>query len=287
MFENRKKNKRIAFWATFSFMGTVLILLIFFGFSTPLPLPEEEGILVNFGYEESGSGPVETGGEAIPEPVTQPEAVTPPPTESASEEEVMTQDFEEAAAMEAKKEEARKKRKEELRKEREREEELRRQRELEEKRRKEQEEKEKINEITKNAFSQGSNNNSNAESDGNKTGSGNQGDPEGDPNAKNYGEGKGLGDKGIGYSLQGRSPQGGRLPKPAYTANEEGIVVVRVTVDRNGNVTSASYQAKGSTTTSQKLINAAVKAARKARFNQDNEADAFQVGTITYRFVLQ
>ncbi len=289
MFENRKKNKRIAFWATFSFMGTVLILLIFFGFSTPLPLPEEEGILVNFGYEDAGSGPVETGGEAVPEPVTEPEQTTPPPTETTTEEkeEVMTQDFEEAAAVEARKEEARKKREEELRKQKEREEELRRQRELEEKRRQEQEEKEKINEITKNAFSQGTNNNSDATSDGDKSGSGNQGDPEGDPNANNYGEGKGLGDKGIGYSLQGRSPQGGSLPKPAYTENEEGIVVIRVTVDRNGNVTSASYQAKGSTTTSQKLINAAQKAARKARFNQDNEADAFQVGTITYRFVLQ
>ncbi len=288
MIENRKKNKRIAFWGTSVFTGTVLLLLILLGFSTPLPLPEEEGILVNLGYAESGMGEIETGGEAAPEPVSVPEESTPPPTEpEQTEEELMTQDFEDAAAVEAKKEEARKKREEEIRKQKEREEKLRKQRELEEKRKEEEEEKKKINELTKNAFSQGSNTGNDSKSDGNEGGKGNQGSPEGDPNANNYGEGKGLGDKGIGYSLKGRSPQGGKLPKPVYTANESGTVVIRVTVDRNGNITSASYQAKGSTTTSKKLINAALKAARKARFNSDNEADAFQIGTITYRFVLQ
>jgi TonB family protein len=286
-YENRKKNKRIAFWGTFSFTGALLILLIIFGFTTPLPLPEEEGILVNLGYDDAGMGQIETGGQSQPEPATPEEASTPPPTQTETDENVMTQDFEDAAAMEAKKEEARKKREEELREQRERAEELRKQREEEEKRRQEEEERKKIEELTKNAFSNGGKEGSDAQSDGNKGGTGNQGDPDGDPNSNNYGEGKGLGDKGIGYSLQGRSPQGGRLPKPVYNANESGTVVVRVTVDRNGNVTSASYQAKGSTTTSQILIKAALSAARKAKFNQDNNADAFQIGTITYSFRLQ
>ena len=30
-----------------------------------------------------------------------------------------------------------------------------------------------------------------------------------------------------------------------------------------------------------------IEAAQKAKFNNDNNADAYQVGTITYRFVLQ
>ena len=34
--------------------GVVLALLLFFGFFTPLPLPGEEGILVNFGDSETG-----------------------------------------------------------------------------------------------------------------------------------------------------------------------------------------------------------------------------------------
>lgn len=285
-YENRKKNKRIAFWGTFSFIGVMLVLLIIYGFRTPLPLPEEEGILVNLGYDESGMGQVETSGQQQPEPSTPEEASTPPPTQTETEENVMTQDFEDAAAMEAKKEEARKKHEEELQEQKKREEELRKQRELEEQQKKEEERK-KIEEVTKNAFSQGGQNNSDSESDGNNGGIGNQGDPQGDPNAKNYGEGKGLGDKGIGYSLEGRTPQGGRLPKPEYNANESGTVVVRVNVDRNGNVTSASFQAKGSTTTNQTLIKAAINAARKAKFNNDDNADTYQVGTITYRFVLQ
>ncbi|MDA3868215.1 MAG: TonB family protein [Salinivirgaceae bacterium] len=290
MIEKRKKNKRIAFWGTISFSGIVLLLLIFFGFSIPLPLPEEEGILVNLGYDDAGSGAVETSVQPAPEPVATEEtpATTPPKTEEQpTEEEVMTQDFEEAAAMEEQKKKEQKKREEELRKQREREEAERKQRELEQKRRQENAERKKIEELTKNAFSQGGKNDSDSQSDGNKDGTGNQGDPEGDPNANNYGEGKGLGDKGIGYSLKGRSPQGGKLPKPNYTANESGTVVVRVTVDQNGNITSASYQAKGSTTTSQNLIKAALVAARKARFNTDNNADAYQVGTITYHFRLQ
>ncbi|MFO7865071.1 MAG: TonB family protein [Salinivirgaceae bacterium] len=289
MIENRKKNKRIAFWSTFSFSGIVLLLLIFFGFSIPLPLPEEEGILVNLGYDDAGSGVVETSVQPTPEPVAAEEtpATPPPEEEQPTEDEVMTQDFEEAAAMEEQKKKERKEREEELQKQREREEAERKRRELEEKRRQEEAERKKIEELTKNAFSQGGKNDSDSQSDGDKGGTGNQGDPEGDPNANNYGEGKGLGDKGIGFSLKGRSPQGGKLPKPTYTANESGTVVVRVTVDRNGNITSASYQAKGSTTTSQNLIKAALDAARKAKFNTDSNADAYQVGTITYRFRLQ
>lgn len=288
MIENRKKNNRIAFWGTFGFSVVLLLLLLLFGFMTPLPLPEEEGILVNLGYDDAGFGEIETGGETKPEPISIPEETAPAESEPKSEDDkVLTQDFEEAAAMEAQKEKERKQKEETIRKQKEREEAERLQREIEEKKRKEEQERKQIEELTKNAFSQGSNSGSDAKSDGNKAGTGNQGDPEGDPNAKNYGDGKGLGDKGIGYSLKGRSPQGGSLPKPVYTANESGVVVIRVTVDQNGNVTSASYLAKGSTTTSQSLIKAALDAARKAKFNTDNNADTFQIGTITYRFVLQ
>ena len=263
-------------------------MLIYLGFTTPLPFPEEEGILVNLGYDDAGSGAIETGGETQPTPTSIPEETTPPPTSPQPEDDkVLTQDFEEAAAMEAQKEKERQAKEEEIKKQKEREEAERKQREAEEKKRKEEEERKKIEELTKNAFSQGGNSNSDATSDGDKGGLGNQGDPQGDPNATNYGEGKGLGDKGIGFSLKGRTPQGGSLPKPTYKANESGTIVVRVTVDRNGNVTSASYQAKGSTTTNQSLIRAAIEAAQKAKFNNDNNADAYQVGTITYRFVLQ
>ena len=37
----------------------LVIMLIFLGFSTPLPLPGEEGILINFGNSDMGSGKTE------------------------------------------------------------------------------------------------------------------------------------------------------------------------------------------------------------------------------------
>eukprot|EP01156_Anaeramoeba_ignava_P009796 Anaeramoba_ignava/a478224_18.p1 GENE.a478224_18~~a478224_18.p1 ORF type:complete len:288 (+),score=55.96 a478224_18:1164-2027(+) len=286
MQEKRKKYKRIAFWGTFVTAGTMLVLLILFGFSTPLPLPEEEGILVNFGYEASASPSqaIEQVSEVVPQ--EQVEQVSPPPSETeVQEKEVLTQDFEDAAAIEAKKKKEKERKEEQERIRKEKEERERIEREKREKEQREREQQEKINQVTKNAFSSG-NNNGTESSDGNKTGEGDQGSPDGDKNANNYGEGKGLSDKGIGFSLKGRNPVGGKLPKPKYTSNEEGVVVIRVTVKQDGTVSSATYSAKGSNTTSQTLIRAAREAALQAKFNTDYSADAYQVGTITYRFVL-
>jgi TonB family protein len=76
------------------------------------------------------------------------------------------------------------------------------------------------------------------------------------------------------------------LPKPNYPGNDEGIVVVQVTVNKAGQVTKAEAGVKGSNTADPDMIAAARKAALQARFNADENAPAFQVGTITYRFVL-
>ncbi|MDD4215075.1 MAG: hypothetical protein PHR81_09710, partial [Bacteroidales bacterium] len=44
---------------TLLFHAVVLLCFIFFGFSTPLPLPEEEGVEVNLGYSDDGTGDIE------------------------------------------------------------------------------------------------------------------------------------------------------------------------------------------------------------------------------------
>ena len=64
-----------------------------------------------------------------------------------------------------------------------------------------------------------------------------------------------------------------------------GKVVVDVTVDASGRVTYASYRAQGSTTNSKRLVDAAVEAARKARFSSSESL--MQTGTITYVFTLE
>jgi TonB family protein len=87
-----------------------------------------------------------------------------------------------------------------------------------------------------------------------------------------------------GWDLPGRSLIG-ELPRPAYTVEVEGRVVIGITVNSGGIVTSAEYHQAGSTTNHGVLIAAAIDAARKARFTQ-SDAD-LQAGTITYLFTLR
>ncbi len=276
----------------------LIILLIFLGFTTPLPLPEEEGILINFGTEDQGSGLIEPStASSVEETKPEPESTSLPEiiTES-NEEEVVTQDFEEAVAVPSGKEkvekkpdpkelEAERKRQEEIERIRQAEFERKRQEELERKRL--EEEQRKINEInrrTQNAFSGKNTVVNESKNEGITSGEGNQGGINGSTESKNY-SGTGLGNKGISYSLSGRTPQS--LPLPEYNYQVEGIVVVEVTVDRSGKVTKATAGVKGSTTLDENLLRAARKAALAARFDRKPNAPAFQKGTITYHFLLQ
>lgn len=321
----------------------VVLLLFYFKFFTPLPLPEDKGVLVDFGNSPVGMGKIEP--KAQPSPVqAKPEPVketTPPPTPKVTptettpnpsgKEEVMTQDFEKTVAVdEGKKkrdEEALKKKEEEDRKkkaadEQKRKEELAKQQKLEQEKLAKQvrdkqiadslkriedarlAEARRIAEIrrqdsirqaqeqaqiaaidnrAKNAFSGSNNSNSSSTSTGQGATyqPGNQGSPTGTPGANTYAQGGG---EGITFNLSGRSAI--NLPKPSYPGQEEGIVVVQVTVDRDGVVTKVEPGVKGSTSLDAGLLNAAKRAALSTRFNKNTNAPAYQVGTITYRFVL-
>lgn len=90
----------------------------------------------------------------------------------------------------------------------------------------------------------------------------------------------------VTASLSGRSVVGS-LPLPAYNSQNQGRVVVAVTVDQNGVVTKANARAQGSTVQDAALWRAAEEAALKARFNVKKDAPVFQSGTITYNFVLK
>lgn len=76
----------------------------------------------------------------------------------------------------------------------------------------------------------------------------------------------------------------GDLPRPSYPGNKQGKVVIRVTIDSSGAVTSVAYEPKGSTTSASELIEAARNAARKTRFTPSNISG--EDGTITYIFRL-
>ena len=88
------------------------------------------------------------------------------------------------------------------------------------------------------------------------------------------------------FDLKGRRAIGS-LPTPAYESNDaQGIVIVEITVDAAGCVQSAAFKPQGSTTQDTRLLDAALKAARQARFTA-SEANAVQTGTITYEFRLR
>ncbi len=112
---------------------------------------------------------------------------------------------------------------------------------------------------------------------------GNQGDPNGNKNARSW-EGGGKGN-GPGFSLSGRSAVA--LPQPPGITNQSGIVVVAIDVDQEGNVVSVRGGVRGSTTTNAALIDQAERYARKAKFSANPNAPEVQSGTITYNFLLQ
>ena len=87
-------------------------------------------------------------------------------------------------------------------------------------------------------------------------------------------------------SLKGRTLNG-TLPRPAYTVQKNGTVVVDIWVDNYGTVQKAVAGAEGTTVTDKDLWNAARKAALGAHFNMSADAPAMQKGTITYIFRLK
>ncbi|CAM3682829.1 energy transducer TonB [Flavobacterium chungbukense] len=100
-----------------------------------------------------------------------------------------------------------------------------------------------------------------------------------------YGAGSGGGSGGgSGYNLNGRKALS--KPAPKYTCNEEGKVVVEVTVDQNGKTISATAGVKGTTNTASCLLEQAKIAALNTKWSADSNAAAKQVGKIIYNFSL-
>lgn len=259
-------------------------------FTPPKPPETEEGILVNFGTDETGMGMIEPS----PPPV-QEEASPPTPVAAQKvqkEEPLLTQNNEEAPEVKKVDPEAEKKRLEKLEADRKLREQLeieRKKKEAEELERKrieaEQKREADIKNLTRNALANSKNAGTTSRSEGVAGGAGNQGVPTGAVDTKNRGEGSGTGNQGISYDLGGRGFQ--LLPPPKYDYQGEGIVVVEVSVDRSGKVIQAIPGTKGSTTLDEYLVKVAKEAALKARFDPKPDAPEIQKGFIKYNFKLK
>lgn len=301
--------------ATIVYHALLLALLLFAGLTFPDPPPEEEGILVNFGTDDFGLGdfepmgddqqagnpdeevtqaqePVEEEVEEYVEPVEEVrEAYTPPDPVEVDQ----TQDVEEVQVKEEPKptaEELERERIERERIERERREEQERleQERIERERREEQEriererqaQAERLNNLGRDAFG----NQGVGETEGGEgitQGDGNQGDPNGTPDADRYGTGGGLGD---GITVGGLGSRQGSVPKPNVSGCEvtQKIEIrVDIQVDREGRVVSASVGQ--ATYQDQCLWETVVAAAKRSRFAADQSANYRQTGWIKYIIV--
>ena len=114
-------------------------------------------------------------------------------------------------------------------------------------------------------------------------GTGTEGSKEG-----NSSTGAKTGTGGYGtFDLGGRSLGAGTsLPKPVYNVQEEGRVVVNITVNPAGQVIATSINLSHTNTPNRFLRKAAEDAAKKARF-EAVERMTNQIGTITYNFKLR
>ena len=112
-------------------------------------------------------------------------------------------------------------------------------------------------------------------------GKGNEGSPKG-----NEDTGVATGAGGYGnFDLGGRSLAQRELPRPEYNVQDEGRVVVTITVNPEGRVIKTSIHSR-TNTTNQALRQAALKAASQAVFEKVDELTN-QTGTITYYFKLK
>ncbi|MGO2294917.1 MAG: energy transducer TonB [Psychroflexus halocasei] len=282
----KTKHQKKSFIITSIIYAVIILLMLVFGFKYFDP-PKEKGIAVNFGTTDFGSGDVQPK-----EPVkTSPQKNVPEPTpveESSSvaeEEDVINQETEDAPVIKEDKKEKPKKEQKEKTEDQPVEKQPEKEPEKEEKKpepKPEPKPDKSVTDAMESLMNGPENDGEEAEGDDQKAGD--KGDPDGDPNAKNYyGTGKGLDGDGK-YRLGGRKA----LNKEKYTqdCNESGEVVVRIEVDRNGNVTRATAGVKGTTNSSPCLLEPAKRAALETRFNSDSNAPSKQVGFITYVFKL-
>ena len=291
-----KKDKIISLCITIAVHVLIILLLVFLGFKYQAP-EEESGVLLMAGEVELSSGNESARLDAsdiveptpAPEPAAEP-APAPEPAvpEPAPEQPLIAQNIEDAPALAAEKkkkeeakhaEEARLKAEAEAKVKAKAEEEAKRKAEEEAKRKAEEEARRKAEEeARKRAAAQ----NLVTGAFGKNSGTGNTANgTQGSVNGNNT-TGASRGNAGYGdYDLGGRGLVGS-LPKPTFNVNANGKVVVKITVNGNGQVIAAE-PTSGTTIANQSVRSAAVEAAKKARFAV-KEGAGNVTGTITYYF---
>ncbi len=261
---------------------TVILVLLLFVVGAPyMDPPIEYGVSVNFGTSDVGQGDVQPLKPIKSEPVdiNKPAEVEPIMAEaskaSEQKESVLTQEDEEAIVIKKQREaEMKAKAIADAKAKAEADRIAKEKRELEEK-------KKKLDALIGGV----------SKSDGTATGgegndnrAGDKGQLDGDPYAPSYFGSPGTGSGGVGYGLNGRG-------KATYSTlkqdcNESGMVIVKIVVNRNGNVIEAEPGVRGTTNTAACLLDPAKKIALSHRWASDANAPAKQIGFVKVNFKL-
>lgn len=259
------EHERKSFIITTIIFVIILILCFFLGMKYMDP-PPENGIAINFGTTEFGSGEIQPDEPIASAPQVQAASQSTPVVDQ-----VATQEVNDAPVIQN------------------------------EKPKKEQPKEDvKPKEVPKPTPSKSTTDALNSilngpKSDGKATGgqgddnkAGDAGDPNGDRNANGDGRGDGKGagrGTGVGnYQLAGRKVL--TKPQPRYICNEQGIVAVEISVDQNGRVISANPGVRGTTNSAKCLLDQAKQAAMNTKFDSSDSAPEKQVGKIIYNFKL-
>ena len=306
------RHKKKSFTLTTLLLSVLLLVLFYIGLTYMDP-PEENGISVNFGTADFGSGRIQ------PKEKIQAEPLDTPPVEPVKQEEVEEEVVEEVVEEEPEKvvekeapsekiltkeseeaikikqaEEAKKRAEDAAKAEQKRKEEALKQekakavkiaqqkKDAEEKARKEQEGKKKKLDEMMGGLNKSDGTASGSEGDDNRAGD--KGQPDGDPYATSYYGSPGSGSGTGGYGLNGRSLRSN--DKVLQKCNESGRVVVRIIVNNKGEVIKAEPGVQGTTNTDRCLMEPARKTALMHKWNSDPNAPSQQVGFVVVNFKL-
>ena len=279
----------------------ILVLLLFIVGQTYMDPPEEYGVAVNFGTTDFGSGnvqpkePIKSTPQEVKEVPNEPvEKVTPQeeakveestPAETKAEE-VLTKENAEEIAM--KKQKAKETAVQKAKEEAERKEKAEAER-IEQAKKDAAEKERKAKEAKKKALDEmmGGLNKSDGEatgSEGDDDSPGDKGQIDGNPYANSYYGTPGAGDGGLGYGLKGRG--NATFKKEKQDCNEEGRVIVKIVVNREGKVIEASPGVKGTTNNASCLLSPAKKIALSHKWRPDPKAPSKQIGFVKIDFKL-
>jgi TonB family protein len=272
--DRKKKGRLIGITGTLAVHAALVALLMGIGFILP-ERTEESGVEVMMGNVESASGDIESASMIDVDVLSEPEQPAEAEPAPSAEQDLLTQQTEETVTLEPKaelkKETPGKPEKTEAEKAAEA-----RKIATEKAERERKAAAEAAAQRVAGAFGKGAQ----MGDKGTKTGTGAEGSPTGNSATGTTGAG------GYGsFDLGGRSIGEGGLPRPIYNVQEEGRVVVAITVNPAGIVIATGIH-RQTNTVNPALRKAAEEAAKKARFNVVDGVTN-QTGTITYYFNLK